>query len=101
MCSFSICSTAQLKTMHSNETGPDIELEKVLENMKTVREQYENQVKDPSIWNSNVHNAIGWSSKFSTCQNNRRLIVFYWHFLGYPGCSCSAFVEFEFLGQIT
>lgn len=91
--------------MHLYENGPHNELKKVVENIKTVREQYENRVEEPSIWNSNVHNSIGMSSKFSTCLNNRRLIVFYWHFSRFLSithtCSRSAFIEIEFLGHIT
>ncbi|XP_055301312.1 UPF0764 protein C16orf89 homolog [Sitodiplosis mosellana] len=51
---------AQLKAMHFNGTGPHDKLEQVLDNVKHVREQYENKVaeREHSIWELNVHNSI-------------------------------------------
>lgn len=66
-------STAQLKTMHLNETGPHYKLAKVLENVKHVREQYENKVaeQEHSILESNVHNSIGLSSSSSSSNKTK------------------------------
>lgn len=62
--------------MCGNENASKIRLAKVLENVRSIREQYENRVEEHPIWESNVHNSIGLSSKFSTCQSNWWLIVF-------------------------
>lgn len=73
MCVFHM-STAQLKTMHLNETGSHNKLMKVLENVKRVREQYETKVAEQSIWESNVHNSIGLSSFqfIFACQSKKK-----------------------------
>lgn len=48
--------------MHLNESAAYNKLGKVLDNVKYVREHYENKVVEQSIWESNVHNSIGLSS---------------------------------------
>lgn len=63
--------TAQLETMHRIQTGPDDKLANVLENVKNVREQYENRMIEHTIWESNGHNSIGLSLKFSAYRSNR------------------------------
>lgn len=68
--------TAQLKTVVGNESAPNVKLAKVLENVKNVREHYEDRIEKHSIWESNTHNSIGLSSKCSACQSNWWLIVF-------------------------
>lgn len=54
---------AQLKTIHQNESGPHMQLTKVLESMKILRDQYEQHAVEHSIWESNEHHSIGMRLK--------------------------------------
>lgn len=67
-------STAQLKTMHLNETGPHNKLAQVLDSIKYIREQYECKVAERSIWESNGYNSIGLSSSSSQKKQNFPLV---------------------------
>lgn len=108
--------------MHFNDTDAPNKLDQVLDNVKIVREQYENKVaeREHSIWELNVHNSIGLSSPSSsrkhqkkkknkncaTCQSSQLINCICWHFLSFffvfdVECSCSTLIKFEFLGHIT